>query len=231
MRTYSTSFSPFLERPYFTSREIEQICQDELRKTGYFPSNPEAVRIEHFIKKRFNITPIFENLPDGVLGYTTFDQSGVVSMHIASALTESDTRAAECRTNSTLAHEAGHGLLHAHLFAFSDQGLSLFGGDPDVTATKILCRGSGGGVGNRTYKGQWWELQANMVIGSLLMPRPLVVKSLQPFFRQEGMFQDVDPLAREDAVRCLGDTFDVNPIVARIRLDELYPAQGAQLRL
>lgn len=231
MRTYSTNSGPFFERPFYKPYEIERLCEDELRKTGYFPEAPGPVRIERFITKRFNITPIFESLPEGVLGYTTFGKSGVVSMHISSAMADAGTRAAECRTNSTLAHEAGHGLLHTHLFAFAEQGLSLFGGDPDVSATKILCRDTSSGSGGRSYKGQWWEVQANMVIGPLLMPRPLVVRALQPYLSQQGMTPDIDPLVREDAARNLADTFDVNPIVAKIRLDELYPVQGAQLKL
>ncbi len=70
-----------------------------------------------------------------------------------------------------------------------------------------------------------------MVIGPLLMPRPLVIRALQPYLSQQGMTEDIDPQVREDAVRSLADTFDVNPIVGKIRLDELYPVQGAQLKL
>lgn len=231
MRTYSTHSGPFLERPYFTAKDIERICQEELRNTGYFPSNPEPVRIDQFIKKRFNITPIFEELPEGILGFTTFGKSGVASIHIASALTESASVASERRTNSTLAHEAGHGLLHAYLFDFTDQNLSLFGGSSDVKASKILCRENRVGPEKKLYSGQWWEHQANMVIGPLLMPRPLVMESMQPFLCQCGMLQDVDPLARKDAVRHLSETFEVNPIVATIRLNEIYPEQGGQLQL
>jgi hypothetical protein len=233
MRTHSTNTGPFLERPYYSSKDIERICEDELRDSGYFPTVPEPVRIERFISKRFNVTPIFEDLPGGVLGYTTFGRSGVVSMHISSALTEAGTLAAECRATATLAHEAGHGLLHTHLFAFADQGLSLFKGDPDVSASKILCRDSGSQTAKGSYDGRWWEHQANMVIGPLLMPRSLVKKALQPYLSKQGLLgtEDVDPCTRNEAISSLASTFEVNRIVAKIRLDGLYPERTAQMSL
>jgi hypothetical protein len=41
----------------------------------------------------------------------------------------------------------------------------------------------------------------------------------------------LDEKRREGAVRTLADIFDVNPIVAKIRINELYPAETGQLRL
>jgi hypothetical protein len=233
MRTYSTNSGPFSERPFYKQKEIERICEDELRGTGHFPTDPEPVRIEMFISKRFSITPIYEVLPTGVLGYTTFGMTGVVSMHISSALIDGGTRTAECRATATLAHEAGHGLLHNHLFALADQGLSLFKGDPDVSATKILCRDSGVAGGEKTYDGRWWEHQANMVISPLLMPRSLVTRALQPYFSKQGLLgiEEIDPGVRAEAIDCLANTFDVNRIVAKIRLDEMYSERTAQMLL
>lgn len=231
MKSFPTASGLFSERPFFRPKEIERICEDELRKFGCFPTCPEPVRIERFIEKRFHITPVYEELPEGVLGYTTFGKSGVTGMHIASAMVESGAKSDERRANSTLAHETGHGLLHTHLFAFANEGLSLFGGDPDVTPTKILCRQPPKTKG--FYDGKWWELQANMVIGPLLMPRSLVTKAVQPFIQKQGMLEIgcIDPSARDEAARHLADVFEVNPIVATIRLGELYPAEGAQLTL
>ncbi len=36
---------------------------------------------------------------------------------------------------------------------------------------------------------------------------------------------------REVAIRTLADIFDVNPIVAQIRINELYPLETGQLKL
>ena len=41
----------------------------------------------------------------------------------------------------------------------------------------------------------------------------------------------LDEKRREEAIRTLADIFDVNPVVARIRTNELYPAETRQLRL
>lgn len=233
MRTYSTNTGPFLERPFYKPRDIERICDDELKSTGYYPDEPGPVRVERFITKRFGVTPIFEELPAGVLGFTTFGRKGVASMHITSALADKGTQVAERRETATLAHEAGHGLLHAHLFAFAEEGLSLFEGDKDITSTKILCRESGVNPEMKLYDGKWWEYQANMVIGPLLMPRLLVEKACQPYLSEQGLLgiKDIAPEIREEAVTCLADTFEVNPIVARIRLEGIYPERTAQMSL
>jgi hypothetical protein len=41
----------------------------------------------------------------------------------------------------------------------------------------------------------------------------------------------VDTQRGDEALRDVSETFDVNPVVARIRIDELYPAQGLQMHL
>jgi hypothetical protein len=41
----------------------------------------------------------------------------------------------------------------------------------------------------------------------------------------------LDEKRRDEAVRTLADIFDVNPIVAKIRVNELYVAGTGQLRL
>lgn len=232
MRTYRSNTGPFSEQPFFKDFEVDQLCEDALRDQGFLPSSPEPVRIERFIEKRFMVHPAYEDLPPGVLGYTCFSEKGVASMHIARLLSEEGTRAAERRLNSTLAHEAGHGLMHAHLFAFQETNLQLFGGDPDVSRTQVLCRD--GETGSRSrYDGRWWEIQANMAIGALLLPRQLVQTAVRPFMIEKAIVTGLvlDESKRDLAARELADIFDVNPAVSRIRLGKLYPVSGAQLHL
>jgi hypothetical protein len=230
VRTFRATSGPFAERTFIPDAEIEHTCEDELRKFGFFPSKPEPIRIERFIEKRFNVTPRHEDLPDGVLGFSCFGRGGMESMHINRRLTEEGTRAAERLANSTLAHEAGHGLFQAYLFALAADGLTLFGSDPDFSATKILCRQE---TRDRRYDGRWWELQAQKAIGPLLMPRALVGPALEPLLVQRGTFgiPAVDEAHREDAAQLLAETFDVNPAAARVRLAAIYPSSGAQLTL
>jgi hypothetical protein len=192
------------------------------------PETPEPIRIERFIEKRFHVTPIYEDLPPSVLGFTRFSTSGVKDIVVSRALSDEGSKTAERRVNTTLAHEAGHGLLHAHLFAVGAQPQLLFGTELDPEAPKILCRDDGA-----PYDGRWWEFQANLVIGALLLPRALVEKALHgDVLKVAGSFglhqlRDQDP---GRGIEVLSATFNVNPAVAKIRLEQLFPkSDGAQL--
>ncbi|MEO8217975.1 MAG: hypothetical protein ABI718_12915 [Acidobacteriota bacterium] len=234
MRNLRAKSGPFAERPFFTDGEVERTCEDALRLSGYFPTTPGPVKIDRFIEKHFKISPQYDDLPEGVLGYSCFGQSGMVSMHIAAALTDSGKRSVERRVNTTLAHEAGHGLFHAHLFALAEPGLSLFERDPDITATKILCRDeNSAGRASQGYDGRWWEHQAHKAIGPLLLPKSLVIDAVAPFLTVRGLLgvADIAPDRREEAVRHVGEIFDVNAVVARIRLQDICKPSGAQLTL
>jgi hypothetical protein len=227
MRTYKAKSGPFAEQPYYTRREVEQICTDELRNVDLFPSQPEPIRVERFIEKRFNMTPAYEELPEGYLGFTEFSQRGVKKIGISQLLADEGSRVSERRINTTLAHEAGHGLLHAHLFVIGQQPYLLFGEGIEPNKPKILCR-SDTIQGLRTYRETgyrcWWEYQANLAIGSLLLPRPLVMIAMEPFLIEEGSMGicRLDSSRQEEAIRTLAQIFDVNPIVARIRVEALF---------
>jgi len=238
MRTYRAKSGPFTEQPYYTPREVEKICTDELRSVDLFPPQPEPIRIERFIEKRFKITPTYEELPEGFLGFTEFGPKGVKGIGISKLLTDEGSKVSERRINSTLAHEAGHGLLHAHLFVIGQQPHLLFGEGVDSNKPKILCRNdtiqglqSYRQIG---YNGCWWEYQANLAIGSLLLPRLLVMVSMEPFLIEEGIMGSyrLDHSRQEEAIKTLAQIFDVNPIVAKIRIGALLPdSQNKQLTL
>jgi hypothetical protein len=230
MKTYRTTSGPFNERTYLEREEVERICIDELHATGLYPTTPSPIRVDRFIEKRFQITPRYEDLHEGVLGFPVFGASGPQDIVVARALDEEGTKPAERRIRTTLAHEAGHGLLHSHLFVLNRDVRPLFGDFSDPERPKILCRDVAGTVSaqRKGYDGRWWEFQANLAMGSLLMPRPLVEVALQPFLETRGMLggTTLNELRRVDAVRYLAEVFDVNPAVAKIRIEELYPMGG-----
>jgi hypothetical protein len=219
--------------PYFTPSQIDNMCCDELRGVGLLPSSPEPIRIDRFIEKRFNVYPEYEDLPNGVLGFTRFGKNGVTAVVISAALDAEGGKIASRRVRTTMAHEGGHGLLHAHLFALDDIPLYLFDEDSH-SGDQILCRDVHGDEKKaHRYDGRWWEVQANRAMGGLLCPRPLVLEAMKPFLTPAGLL-GVEVLAenrREEAVRSLAEIFDVNPAVTRIRIGELYPAQTGQLPL
>jgi hypothetical protein len=227
LKSFRALRGPFKERLFFAPQQIESICEDALRAVDLMPTAPSAIRIERFIEKRFKISPDYADLPDGVLGYTAFTSVGPSRMVVSKVLVEANTRVAERRINTTLAHEAGHCLLHAHLFAFAEMSADLFNEDiVEPNVPKILCRDEAAA----TYDGKWWEFQANASIGPLLLPRHLVVEMVQPFLEVQG-FLGLDVLPEEKrrpAELAVSETFDVNPIAARIRLQQLFarPSQG-----
>lgn len=236
MKTYRAKKGPFAERPYFETEEIEQLCADELRKLDLYPSTPEPIRIERFVERRFGVTPEYDDLHDGILGFTRFGPKGVEGIVLARDLSETVGKVSERRINTTLAHEAGHGLLHTRLFMVQETAIALFGTDYDPKSPKIMCRDIVKPSQERltTYDGRWWEYQANMTIGALLLPRDLVEKCMAPLLTQTGSFgiSLLKPENMKRAIDLLVSVFDVNPAVAKIRLGQMYPEKdSAQLTL
>jgi hypothetical protein len=71
-------------------------------------------------------------------------------------------------------------------------------------------------------------------MGALLLPEGLTRKAIASLLSAQGTFEQPRLPAdrREEAIRVLADTFDVNPVVARIRIESLYPpAADLQLTL
>jgi len=229
MKHVRTNRGPFAERPYYKDEEIETICTDELRAVKLLPDVPEAVRIDRFIEKRFHVTPEYLDLPEGILGMTHFSAKGVKAVIVTRALEEEGSEAAERRIRSTIAHEGGHGLLHAHLFALGVDTAPLFADTTDPEKPKVLCRGEGGTHEAATYSGEWWEFQANRAMGALLMPRHLVHLAAERYFVATGSLglRSLDRNRFEEAARFLSALFAVNPAVARIRLNTLYPESAS----
>jgi hypothetical protein len=224
MKTVPASKGPFPKRPYYTDDDIEQICSDALAETNLLPGEPSKVRIDRFIEKKFDVRIIFESLPANVLGFTVFGPKGVEAIHVAEPKEYLDTPQNR-RINSTLAHEAGHDLLHAHLFT-NDDNSNLFEHDPDVTQTRVLCRKQSDRPTDRqrTYDGRWWEFQANRAIGALLMPQQPFLSFIRQFLDKFGNHGTSNlPLKhRDEAIKASAETFDVNPAVARIRIDSMF---------
>lgn len=225
MKTLKAKRGPFSERPYLEDREIEQTCAGELMEFDLLPSVPEPIRIDRFIEKRFGVTIEYDDLGPGVLGYTQFAKSGVKAVVVSRSLDEEGTRPAERRVRSTLAHEAGHGIFHAHLFY--ETGASPLFPEGMGAKPRVLCRDEGTGS-TRGYRGQWWEWQANRAIGALLLPKGLVTTALQPFLGAVGLFGNaVLPAGqRRVAVLHVAEVFDVNPVVSQFRLEEMFPPEA-----
>ena len=221
MRKVPTPSGPFPFQLYFEDLgEIDEICFEALKRQSLLPSSPAPIRIERFVEKEFKTALRYEDLGPDNLGCIVFNPSGAVEAIVISRfLEEQNTIPARRRARSTVAHEAGHGLLHGSLF--------IDGNFPDLgeNQRRILCRSEDILVETpRSYRGRWWEFQANQAIGSLLLPRLLV----NAFLDQSGIELDscgnctLSPVQRESLAKEAAVIFDVNPIVVRIRLDSLF---------
>ena len=237
MRMMRDRSGPFVERPYYEDSEIESIIGVELNEVDLLPSLPKPIRVDRFIEKRYGIVPQYDDVPSGILGFTRFGANGPEEVVVARSLSEEGTKVAERRINSTLAHEAGHLILHGRLFDLERKvGMhSLIGNDLDLEKRTILCRPNSVGVpheskGAKGYDGKWWEFQANKVIGILLLPRQLVHQALEFLLVSQGHFGNrlLCDTRREEAIHCLSNTFDVNSPVARIRIQEIFPPSSSQ---
>jgi hypothetical protein len=205
--------------------EIDEICLEALKTQSLLPSNPAPIRIERFVEKQFKTPLIYEDLGPGNLGCTVFNSSGGVEAIVVSrVLEEQNTIPARRRVRSTVAHEAGHGLLHGPLFMETNSSALMHGAD-GKNRRLILCRSEDILVDTqRSYAGKWWEFQANQAVGSLLLPSPL----MHAFLDQSGIKPSIGsgtltPPQRESLAKKAAVIFDVNPVVVHIRLDSLFP--------
>jgi len=217
----------FGQEIYFEKGEIEQICEDELRNAQMLPSSPEPIRIERFIEKHFGCRFVYEDIADGVLGCTAFKSNGAIEFVAVSPSLDDGTESGRRRSRSTAAHEAGHCILHPLLFMGDFKQLEFASlSNLDFQKRRIMCRSQDFNANERHgYDGRWWEVQANKAIGGFLLPRKLVAIRIAPFLRKVGKL-GLDALptdARFAAEKDIAQAFDVNVIVARIRLSQLYP--------
>jgi len=238
MQSFRASSGPFEQQLRFTVEEIDRMCRDALIREKLLPIEPEAIRIDRFVEKHFNCTISYEDLGEGILGCTLFNPNGSVKVICISSRLDDDTPVGQRRERATIAHEAGHGLMHPSLFMASlDQGrLNLPAPTKEnlnFQERRILCRDSDirEAVGaQRGYDGRWWEWQANRAIGGLLLPKALVQKSVAGFLNHAPVTgsASLKATARDAAATHLAEIFEVNPAVARIRLAEMFPDRGGQ---
>ena len=229
MRTRSNPGGCFREILHFAPGEIDDMCVQALRQAGLLPSNPSPVRIDRFIEKHFGCSVAYEEVLEGVLGCSVFNKDGSIKLVTVSPQLDDGTPQGARRVRSTFAHEAGHCLMHPVLFMEAGAQMSLpvdgLRENLDFQSRRILCRVGDIGVKSNRYDGRWWEYHANRAIGGFLLPKKLVHECITSLLSPTGSLglTTLCPERREEAHRAVSETFDVNPVVARIRLQEMYP--------
>ncbi len=232
VRVFKARSGPFVEQQYYEIAEFEDMALAELRSVGLLPEVPQPVRVDRFIEKRFGVVPQYEELPDGTLGFTRFGPLEIEEVLISRAISEEGTQSAERLINATLAHEAGHMILHKALFTLQVRARphTLFASGIDLGKGEIKCRpdmvDAAADVETAPrYDGRWWEYQANQMIGTILLPRPLVYEAVDSLLASPGHLglKVLEPTRREDAAQLLAEVFDVNPAAARVRVSKVFP--------
>lgn len=227
MKLTRSQFGPYKEKLFFSKEEIDRICCEALAEVGLLPTEPSPIRVDRFVEKKFKSSIEYTDFSDGVLGCTVFDKEGTVKGVGVSASLDDGTQTGGRRVRSTLAHEAGHGLMHQILFIEEGGQLRLPQNENfDLRNSRIMCRSTDFEQGGSS--GRWWEYQANRAIGGLLLPKQLLELALGQFLKNAGSMgrKCLLPDTFAKAKVLVADTFDVNPIVAEIRLKESYIGSG-----
>lgn len=229
MKLVRTPGPGFGQRLVFDEAEFDAIALQELRAAKHLPAAPGPVCIDRFIEHRFGLTIDYQDLGPDALGAILFTSDGAVRAIMVSDRLAVDS--AERLFRSTLAHEAGHGLLHGSLFIHDEGQRGLKFENADLSQRRILCRTADVQSGPRSgYDGRWWEYQANRMIGSLLLRQPLVTQALASKLARTAVTGSpvLPEHCRQQAQLEVADLFAVNLIVAGYRLEELFPKNFGQ---
>ena len=206
---------PSGERLWIEADEIEAITEAALRAAGLFPSDPDGpVDIEALVEVHLEaIVDYAGDLPDTVLGYTLFGSPHrVVVNRLLSdlALAENASLGLRGRWRATVAHEAAHILLHAGL-----------------ARTPLVTPHESGqsidAIADERPGSDWREVQANMGMAALLMPRGPFLAEARRVLESQPIFLPLRPeaLQAERLVSILAHQFETSREATGWRLRNL----------
>lgn len=224
-------------RIWYEPDEIETIAEDELKRAGVTPTLKDPVTdleplIEVHLKAKLDQ---YAELSPDVLGVTHFQTRQRINISINRTLTEAAEESpprpgAVGRWRATMAHEASHVILHRYLFDPILADTIVSGADVKKPEYDRLMRCLTGNVvpeksenWNRTRSTRdWREVQANMSMAALLMPRRLFSRIAHQKI-DELMLTGLTKGSPSSSVLCsaLSDIFRVSKQASSIRLESL----------
>lgn len=171
---------------WYERNEIESIMQDELYRAKLLPDANDddvTVDLEALVEDHLKLS-LDQHAPldADILGMTDFLTGRPPKISINADLTgafeEGDTPGIEGRWRATLAHEVAHILLHRVLFEQDDLQRGLFSASElaPQKGPKNLMRCLKRNVVYRGGGSDWREVQANMGMSALLMPKEVFVR-------------------------------------------------------
>jgi hypothetical protein len=198
------------KRRWYAPDEIDALMETALRTAGLWPEgDPPLVDIERFVEVHLEaIVDYGVDLDDNTLGYTVFDNPAhvVVSRRLTDLATSPTAPLGlRGRWRATLAHEATHLLLHGDLYQTGER-------TPVQTGTETQS----------PRKENWREIQANMGMAALLVPRRLLVREVRARIGDQIVFPPVLPDSSwaNDLAAWISARFEVSRQLATIRLTE-----------
>lgn len=218
-------------RLWLEPEDIEAMMEDELRGAALLPTtqNP-VVNLETFIERYLGarLDP-YADLEHAVLGQTEFlpGQSPrvLINRDLTRAAMDEDESppGVRGRWRATLAHEAGHVVMHRMLFELEDDG-DLFGDGIATRTSQRLMRCLKANVLFRDGAADWREVQANRGMAALLMPRALFQRIAAAAAARLAISPDdlvVGSLAAQRLAAEIAPLLEVSKQAARIRLETL----------
>src|SRR6266508_5362784 len=215
------------QAPYLTTEHIEREVEYHLTHARLMPSTAGPVDIEAFLECHLKVClDQYADLDSDVLGLTHIPPGERPHVLINRDMTlaaddDLSSLGIKGRWRATCAHEGAHVIFHRADLEAAAQQQTLFDTDPvpNVALPRQICLkrdfGRVKGTTNRR------EIQANLGMAALLMPRPV----FEPAAR--ALAEAIKPLALSSEQRLvmmvqrLAPLFEVSKIAARIRLETL----------
>lgn len=215
-------------RLWYEPSEIEAIVTAELVSARLMPKSDDddlTVDVERFVESHLNLRlDQYAELDSHILGVTDFRPGEKPKVSInrdltGSALDEEDaTPGLVGRWRATVAHEAAHVLLHRHLYEIDPMQRGLFSLNSAQTRVVTCLKRD---VGYQQQPSDWREVQANMGMGAILMPKPIFVQAARKALLLAGLEENAvvaGSRAHTLLVDQLAELFSVSKQAARIRL-------------
>lgn len=219
------------QRIWFEDVEIERAMDDELRKSGLFPTaEAPIVDVERFIERHLQAAlDHHAPLPQSILGLTEFALGRPPTIRINRDLSDAALEVDDAtgagvlgRWRATLAHEAAHVVLHRVLFELDDTQLDLFGGNSSQSLESgVRCLKRDVDFGRKG--GDWREVQANKGMAALLMPRSIFSEIVRRVAQESSIVLPTESgsVASMTLASVLAKRLQVSRQAAAIRLNTL----------
>lgn len=216
-----------MRRVWLDAAEIALIAARELEATGLYPARPGPVAIERFVEKRFGFSYEFAPL-DGCLGKTVFGPDGPAEILISERLDRPHKPRVDRLCRSTIAHECGHGILHAWLYAEVFAAAAPAWKNGKIAGDPLLNRWfEPPPVRLADGRLPWWEVQANLAAAELLLPRRIFERFCLETCGLKWKINVMDQEALRYCARRVSEVFHVGYTLAKYQVAGLC---GVDLR-